>query len=82
MKKDIIKEVEIPACECHQGIYKLKVKLNWSCPICGKPRGNIRRVKSYDGSQFIFCDGWINLCGHIDKYSQVRKEAMLNGLNL
>lgn len=77
-----IKEVTIPACEEHCGLYSIKVKLNWICPICSKPRGNIETVHSYDGSQILFCDGWKNPCGHIDKYSSVRKEAKENGLNV
>jgi len=30
---------------------------------------------SYDGSRFLMVDTWENHCGHIDKYSKVRKEA-------
>ncbi len=76
-----IKEVTIPACEEHQGLYDVKVKLHWFCPVCGKPRGEIKIVRSYDGSRVLFCDGWSNPCGHIDKYEIVRKEAKTNGLN-
>ena len=33
-----IKEVVIPACEEHQGLYAIKVKLHWVCPVCKKER--------------------------------------------
>ena len=78
---NIVKEVEIPSCEEHQGFFKTKVKIKWICPVCGNPRGIIKRVKSYDGSLYMLCDGWINTCGHVDKYYNVRKEAKENGLN-
>lgn len=81
MKNQEIKEVEIPACEQHQGIHKIKVKLNWSCPICGKPRGPIKQVRSWDGSLWMICDGWDNPCGHVDRYVNVIGEAIANGLN-
>lgn len=29
----------------------------------------------------LFCDGWSNDCGHIDKYDDVIAEAIANGLN-
>ena len=76
-----IKEVCIPACETHEGYKSIKLKLRWVCPICGKPRGTIKSVRSYDGSMCLQCDGWTNPCGHIDKYDNVRKEAKANGLN-
>lgn len=82
MKNQEIKEVEIPACEQHEGIHKIKVKLNWTCPICGKPRGDIKKVKSYDGSLWMICDGWDNPCGHVDRYYDVLAEAKTNGLNI
>ena len=77
-----IKEVIIPAFEEHQGLYAIKGKLYWVCPECKKKRGEIKTVRSYDGSQVLFCDGWTNPCGHIDKYADVRKEAKENGLNI
>lgn len=76
-----IKSVYIPAREEHEGLHGVTVNLNWLCPICGEPRGQIRKVRSYDGSLCLQCDGWDNPCGHIDKYAAVRKEAIINGLN-
>lgn len=80
-KRAEIRVVEIPARENHMGLCFVRVKLHWRCPVCGKPRGEIRRVRSYDGRQYLDCDGWANPCGHVDKYTDVRKEAAENGLN-
>lgn len=75
------KEVCIPACAEHEGYKTVKVKLQWVCPVCGRRRGKISNVRSYDGSLCLVCDGWINPCGHVDKYDAVRDEAASNGLN-
>jgi hypothetical protein len=75
------KQVTIPACVQHEGIYLLTAKVAWVCPECGKARGEVHDTFSYDGSRRISCHGWANPCGHIDKYSAVRKEASENGLN-
>lgn len=69
------KTVTIPACAEHEGRYTTTANLKWKCPVCGGPRGEVRKVRSYDGSLYMDCDGWENPCGHIDKYSDVRKEA-------
>jgi hypothetical protein len=76
-----IKTVCIPTCENHNGLYQTSVKLRWICPKCGKPRGETKIGRSYDGSAVLFCDTWGNPCGHIDKYSDLRAEAATNGLN-
>jgi hypothetical protein len=77
-----IRTVTIPAHAEHQGIYIVRIRLSWICPVCGGPRGEIQNnVASYDGSRRLICDGWLNPCGHIDKYSFVREEARQNGLN-
>lgn len=76
-----VKTVFIPACEEHWGLNGIRIKLYWRCPVCGGSRGEIRKVKSYDGSLVLFCNGWSNPCGHIDKYVNLLKEAKENGLN-
>jgi len=76
-----IRTVTIPAREDHEGIYSKTVKLHWVCPVCGGQRGEPFAAVSWDGSRKLDCDGWENSCGHIDKYSAVRKEAAENGLN-
>ena len=80
-----IREVIIPSRAEHCGIpiYLMAVKLYWVCPECGEKRGEIyHNAFSYDGSRRLVCDGWKNPCGHIDRYSDVRKEAVGNGLNV
>ena len=68
------KHIEIPACENHGGVHLMKITIPWSCPICGGPRGEPCKVRSYDGSTYLACDGWENPCGHIDLYKNVREE--------
>lgn len=69
------RSVQIPACEDHDGRASITVTLPWVCPSCGGPRGEIKRVFSYDGSRRLACDGWDNPCGYVDYYSAVRREA-------
>lgn len=68
--------VEIPSCEQHEGLRSTKVEVRWTCPTCGGPRGETFRTLSYDGSRRLGVDGWENPCGHVDKYADVRREAM------
>ena len=68
-------KVTIPACENHNGIHSITVELNWVCPKCGQPRGEVKKGLSYDGSMRLSVNTWENPCGHIDKYSDVRNEA-------
>lgn len=81
MCKENIKSVIIPAQDNHDGVHAVFVRLKWVCPVCNKPRGEIKKTLSYDGSRYLPCDGWNNPCGHVDKYDAVRKEAAENGLN-
>lgn len=70
--------VEIPIIENHRGLdlYVRRIRISATCPKCGGPRGKVfpYKVRSYDGSCFVSCDGWKNPCGHIDYYSEVRQE--------
>lgn len=77
-----VKTVHIPSCDNHEGVYAIDVRLRWRCPVCGKPRGKITRGRSYDGSLCLDVDTWVNPCGHVDKYADVRREAAENGLNI
>ncbi|PKN91079.1 MAG: hypothetical protein CVU44_20910 [Chloroflexi bacterium HGW-Chloroflexi-6] len=77
-----IKTIEIPACQEHEGFYRIDVRLAWVCPECGGPRGEIYRIRSYDGSRCMMVDGWSNPCGHVDRYGDCRSEAKTNGLNV
>jgi len=69
--------VEIPSCDEHAGspLCLVRLEISDTCPVCGGPRGAPYRTISYDGSRRLNCDGWINPCGHIDKYASVRKEG-------
>ena len=69
------RSVYIPACAEHNGVSGVVVTLNWTCPVCGGPRGEVVDARSYDGSRILFCQGWTNPCGHVDKYDAVREEA-------
>lgn len=71
----IMRTVEIPRLDAHDGFFSATVTLVWECPRCGGPRGDVFRTISYDGSRRLGCDGWKNPCGHIDFYSDVRREA-------
>lgn len=78
---DAVKTVKIPACDEHCGRALLNVTVYWICPVCGQARGEVFDTHSFDGSRRLPVHGWINQCGHVDKYSAVRAEAAANGLN-
>lgn len=67
--------VQIPARDDHEGRASVSVTLPWICPSCGGPRGEVKRVISFDGSRRLACDGWVNPCGYVDHYAAVRREA-------
>lgn len=74
--------VRIPACEEHQGMFYMVVRIKRVCPVCGGARGEVcHDMLSYDGSRRLVVDGWRNPCGHVDGYGAVLKEARANGLN-
>src|ERR1051326_7542605 len=75
------KTVTVPAAHEHQGLFSKKVTLRWFCPECGARRGEPFATFSYDGSRRLGVDGWKNPCGHVYYYADVRKEALVNGLN-
>ena len=68
--------VRIPASPYHEGRYAMTAILLWVCPACGGPRGEPFPSHSYDGSRRLHVHGWHNPCGHVDKYSEVLKEAL------
>ncbi|MDP2398839.1 MAG: hypothetical protein Q8M53_10840 [Burkholderiales bacterium] len=65
--------VTIPACEQHDGYSAITVTLPWICLECGGPRGEPSEGISYDGSRRLHVHTWNNPCGHVEKYSAVRK---------
>lgn len=68
-------KVTIPARTEHNGYAIATYEISDNCPVCGKPRGKVFGTHSFDGSRRMNVDGWRNDCGHIDKYSDVRKEG-------
>jgi hypothetical protein len=68
--------VTIPARAQHEGVLSVTVEISNTYPQCGRERGEPGTVRSYDGSRILYCDGWSNPCGHVDKYSAVRDEAI------
>lgn len=70
--------VTIPGCEQHEGLYSLIVTLPWACLHCGVPRGEPFDSLSFDGSRRLNVHSWVNPCGHVETYAEVR--ASLPGL--
>jgi hypothetical protein len=81
-EEQVVRLVEIPSSQMHLGIYRIKVRLVWVCPVCGGPRGEVFKAPSFDGSLRMIVDSWRNACGHVDYYEDVREEAKTNGLNV
>ena len=54
----------------------ITVEIDDKCPHCGAKRG-VKRWSgpSFDGSRRLEVDCWRNECGHVDKYSDVRREV-------
>lgn len=70
--------VEIPKCAEHAGYdgNLIKLEIADTCPKCGNKRAiKAWRGLSYDGSRRLNVDCWENECGHIDMYSEIRKEG-------
>jgi len=77
-----LKTVLFPACENHEGRKAIEVCLRWICPVCGEPRGEIKKTDYIDGSGAVLkADGWENGCGHKEKMRKIRNEAANNGYN-
>ena len=67
--------VQIPGSTDHAGHHLITITLQWMCPVCDGPRGEVFRTISYDGSRRLSCDGWRNPYGHGDLYGAVRQSA-------
>ena len=76
------KRVTIPSTPEHEGNYfhLITIELEWTCPRCQGPRGEVSQVCTWDGSLSMMCDGWVNPCGHVDKYTDVLEEAQAREL--
>lgn len=64
--------ITIPRYANHNGLFAITITVEWNCIYCGAERGEPYKTVSYDGSCRLEVDGWINPCGHIEKYSDVR----------
>lgn len=73
------RSVRIPAVAEHAGVDAMTVTLPWRCAVCGGPRGEPYPTISWDGSRRLAVDGWINPCGHIERYSMVRASLPVEG---
>jgi len=78
MNRKDVREIYIPKLDQHEGKPEnfFKIKVLWECVICGRPRGEIKRGSSYDGSRRWECDTWENACGHREDYAMVRAHAL------
>lgn len=65
--------VIIPSRETHEGYHSMTVTVPWTCLHCGGPRGHPFDTLSFDGSRRLNVHGWHNPCGHVEKYSEVRR---------
>jgi len=45
------------------------------CPRCGGPRGEVTSWIYPEDGHYYTPDVWENPCGHVDRYSDVLKEA-------
>ncbi len=66
--------VTIPACEQYARLASITVTLPWVCRHCGGPRGEPYQAASYDGSMQLAVHSWSDPCGHVEKYSEVRRD--------
>lgn len=58
----------------YQGITLETVRVEWTCPKCGKPRGPVRYRTFCEDGEYYSVSVWENECGHVDKYEDVLKE--------
>ena len=75
-------KVIIPRLSQHEGYpgNAVEVEISDTCPKCGGKRGESFNTISYDGSRRLHVSGWVNPCGHVDKYSDAMEEVA-NQLN-
>ncbi|WP_242890894.1 hypothetical protein [Actinomadura litoris] len=59
----------------YEGIAIRTVQLVWTCPACGRPRGEPGHSMIVEDGEYYYVDAWSNTCGHIDMYRQVLVEA-------
>lgn len=52
-----------------------QVTISARCPACGGRRGTPRNHNFHEDGEWLSCDRWDNLCGHVDRYEAVLAEA-------
>ncbi|WP_141575730.1 hypothetical protein [Actinomadura sp. WMMA1423] len=59
----------------YEGVTIRRVTLVWTCPYCGRPRGEPRTSRIPEDGEYYYADAWSNPCAHTDMYAQVLVEA-------
>jgi hypothetical protein len=59
----------------YEGVTERAVTLVWTCPLCGRPRGEPRNSRLPEDGWNYCVHQWDNPCGHLDMYAQVLVEA-------
>ncbi|MFI0406491.1 hypothetical protein [Actinomadura sp. 3N508] len=59
----------------YEGITIRAITLVWTCPACGRPRGEPRNGRLIEDGEHYHVHIWDNPCGHIDMYGQCLIEA-------
>jgi len=54
----------------------IEITVDWVCPACGGPRGEVFATPDFDGRHPVEVDAWANPCGHLDLYADVEREAL------
>lgn len=59
----------------YEGVTIRTITLVWTCPDCGRPRGEVRDGRVIEDGEHYHVHVWDNPCGHLDLYSHVLVEA-------
>jgi len=76
-----IKHITVALSRENLQLCTMPLQVNWYCPRCGAPRGEVMKTQIPTGSQSIEVNFWVNPCGHHDTYRAMVSEATTNGLN-
>ncbi|WDD99954.1 hypothetical protein [Thalassomonas actiniarum] len=76
-----IKQITVALSRTSLELCTLPLQVNWYCPRCNAPRGEVMQTQIPIGRQSLKVNFWVNPCGHHDSYRAMVSEAMTNGLN-
>ena len=76
-----IKHITVALSRENLQLCSIPLLVNWYCPRCGTPRGEIMTTQIPMGSTSLEVNFWVNPCGHHDTYRAMVSEAITNGLN-